>query len=419
VIKISHKTIINIFILFIMVFIFLLFLFKLFINFGKIVSNYILFNMGVIKQDFYYQNIKNIIVYNGPVFIKYFQIILSKRKNNSDINYLKINGKVLNKILIDKIIELEDQVNKKIEFNRKELLDRGIVIQDKIASGSVASVYSCQHFDTESVIKLFDPYAEKNIKVGILFLKCIDFFNIYKAFNLPKIHLNFKDYQQLLISQLDTNIESKNCEKIKVMFQDYQHVIIPDIYVVQNKYIVMKKEKGKKYTNFIHQYPEKKNECIALLYGILLVMIRKKFLHADLHLGNFLFNLVDDKVQIILLDFGICLPINQEQSDILTNFINNPIDKKNIMDFICSFSNIDQCSETKRNIEKKLQKVNLDVTNKDETAIVFDILQDFHINLTIVNIFITINQLVCKINKVKKKEQKYIINYLVDNDFLE
>ena len=403
-IKISHKTIINIFILFIMVFIFLLFLFKLFINFGKIVSNYILFNMGVIKQDFYYQNIKNIIVYNGPVFIKYFQILVSRRENNSDINYLKINRKIIiNKNLIDKIIELEDQVNNNIEFNRKDLLDRGIVIQDKIASGSVASVYSCQHFDTASVIKLFDPEAEKNIKVGILFLECIDFFNIYKALNLPKIHLDFKDYQQLLISQLDTNIESKNCEKIKVMFQDYQHVIIPDIYVVQNKYIVMKKEKGKKYTNFIHQYPEKKNECIALLYGILLVMIRKKFLHADLHLGNFLFNLVDDKVQIILLDFGICLPINQEQSDILTNFINNPIDKKNIMDFICSFSNIDQCSETKRNIEKKLQKVNLDVTNKDETAIVFDILQDFHINLTIVNIFITINQLICKINKVKKK----------------
>ena len=149
-IKISHKTIINIFILFIMVFIFLLFLFKLFINFGKIVSNYILFNMGVIKQDFYYQNIKNIIVYNGPVFIKYFQILVSRRENNSDINWLKVNGKIIiNKNLIDKIIELEDQVNNNIEFNRKDLLDRGIVIQDKIASGSVASVYSCQHFDNE------------------------------------------------------------------------------------------------------------------------------------------------------------------------------------------------------------------------------------------------------------------------------
>ena len=67
----------------------------------------------------------------------------------------------------------------------------------------------------------------------------------------------------------------------------------------------MSKEEGYKINEFFNNYPDYRDEAVALLYSCLYKMINNRTLHGDLHFGNFLFKLDNNEVKITLLDFGI------------------------------------------------------------------------------------------------------------------
>lgn len=387
---------------------------KFLFNIFLIISNIIKYKLYFIEEEQYYENIKKMIVYNGPVFIKYFQIIVARRENNNQTNWAKINNKeVFSKKLICKIIELEDKVNNYFEIDNDLITKIGI--KEKIASGSVANVYNCNYQQKKCVVKFFDHLAERKIKLGILTLKTIHFCNLYYFINLPKLNINFESYQKILLSQIVTQTECNNAEKLTNIFNNYSHLVkIPKIYAMEKQYIIFEKKNGLKFTDFIEKFPEKKTECVALLYGVLLKMIDNHFIHADFHLGNFLFELINEKVTITLLDFGICLELNENKSNILKNLINNSKNKLYIKQFVLEF-----CNHVDDNQLQKLDNIIDNSQPKNEVEIIFDIMSDLKINIVVINIFVTLHFLIMKINNIKKKNKKYIMNYLIDNDFID
>ena len=51
-----------------------------------------------------------------------------------------------------------------------------------------------------------------------------------------------------------------------------------------------------------------------MIYSAVVIMLKNNVLHGDFHQGNFLLNIVSDKVELTIIDFGIICNITDEQS---------------------------------------------------------------------------------------------------------
>ena len=237
----------------------------------------------------------------GPVFVKLLQIfLLNQYKFGDDFSEEEIN----------ELSQILDKVN--YHINDADF---------DVGCGSVAYVYFDKD-DRTKVIKKIIPNIEDEIISSTNEFKTIC--NTAKLLiNLPYDEKGIDCYQDLLLNQVNLEKEALNMIKMKNIIED-NYIKVPTVYEYNKDMIKMEYIKGYKLTDFLKKFPEKELECKSLLKCLLENMIENKFIHGDLHEGNFLFNFNEkNNVIVNVIDFGIVFEITDKQKNIFNNYIFN------------------------------------------------------------------------------------------------
>ena len=126
----------------------------------------------------------------------------------------------------------------------------------------------------------------------------------------------------------------------------------------------MSYEKGIKFNVLKDNNPEYIEQALFLIIIFFYKSKKDSIFHGDFHLGNFLFRIDNNKLKMIVLDFGVIIKLNKYEKDILSNFkLDLNIDKEKIYnDFLVFNSKFNYL----RNIDKeKIFKMDLNILNEN------------------------------------------------------
>ncbi|NOQ75820.1 MAG: AarF/ABC1/UbiB kinase family protein [Crocinitomix sp.] len=183
-----------------------------------------------------------------------------------------------------------------------------------IASASIGQVYKAQlktgeqvavkiqHHDIEALAEIDLNIIEKLVKRLSFFLKIKGIDHVYKQVRL------------MVEEELNYTLEAQSMQKITANLADFEGIIVPKIYseYSSTKIIVCDFYEGVKITN-IEKLAEWNIDPKAiserLITAFCKMILDDGFYHADPHPGNVL---VNDKGEIILLDFGATAQLNDE-----------------------------------------------------------------------------------------------------------
>lgn len=265
---------------------------------------YILFKYktGFIDKIQFIKEIKDYLFGKCQIFVKFFQIFLLTQYSWGD------------EFTMEEMNEINNILN---NFNYD------IDNKRRIGCGSVAVVY-IDNNNENHVLKRLLPNIHKNIVES--FNKFNNINNIAYLFNLKFLSKEtFLDYKDIIIKQTRLDIEVNNLNRMKSMFADIDFVSIPSIINYSKNHIKMTFENGKTLTEFTKLYPNLEEECALKLFTSIKIMIMNKFVHGDLHEGNFLFSLKDinNKKSVILhlIDFGIVNTLDDNIKNVMIDYL--------------------------------------------------------------------------------------------------
>ena len=375
----------------------------LFYNFIKIPLTYFLFKFKVITREEYNKTIKDIIIYNGPVFIKYVQLVLIDKEHLK--KYLSID-------LIKELTDLEDKIYTNIRFKDNVVINNTIHLQHyySSASGSICGIYEFPNNNEIFIIKKKHKNIEEHISIGYIVLQLI-------VYILKNISLKYKSilsiidiitFKSSILQQCNMVYEANNLQQFYNLYNRYKIINIPNYLYNNEEMIIMKKLDGYKFNDFMEKFPDYKEECYYVLISSIYLMIRKKLLHGDFHLGNILFNIENNRVVINIYDFGIIFNLNDIQSESLLNYIET-FKNNHLTTFLKTFN---------KNITEDLinNRHKLFLRSESNYTLNLSYLSSLKIPLEIINIlsilcYIKILFINLDINK--------LFSFMIENDILE
>lgn len=248
-------------------------------------------------------NIVNLLKLGGPLFIKIGQNIANKKN--------------IDPILKNELIKLQDQnFNDKIvkpEYLKKRYNLENID-KNPIASGSIAAIYKIKYQNKDCVIKVLHKDIRKDTILSInLFDSVKSKFYMIDLLNSFKQLVDLNQIYKELLDQTDLNNEVKNLNEIKNNFQNKifsDLVIFPQVLYHNNQIIIETYEEGLDIKNFVKKHPDRKEEAAHLINCVFYKMFFDNCIHADMHFSNVRFKIIDNKVRIVLYDFGLVTRID-------------------------------------------------------------------------------------------------------------
>ena len=241
-----------------------------------IIPLFLLYKCYLVPEWIHNKFIKYIIIFNGPVFIKYVQLLLIDKE--------ALREHISND-LINELTNLEDKIYKPIKLNNKITInDENLNIENSysIASGTISSVYEFSYNNKDYILKKVHKNVVQNIKRGYILLKIIltkfPFISKYKKF--CKL-VDIKNFENVLLKQCDMHYESGALQQFYRLFKTSLIINTPKYIFNTQNILIMQKLDGYKLDNFIKLYPNKKLETYCLLTSSIYTMIKYKFLHGD------------------------------------------------------------------------------------------------------------------------------------------
>lgn len=240
----------------------------------------------------------------GPTYIKLGQI-LSLRE---DILPRAITEELKN--LLDRLPEVPFEVMEElIRYNLDQKLEEVFTYIDPepLGSASIGQTHVAGLFTGEKVVlKVVKPGIRDTILTDINLLKLLGYF---LEIIIPQYQPNrlIDEFCSFTAKEVDLVNEADNAETFQVNFTDYPGVVFPKIYreFSNENMLVMELLEGFKPGDSKMEYLSEK-EKQALLYngaaGIIRMLYKDGFFHADLHPGN-LFIMKGGKVGFI--DLGM------------------------------------------------------------------------------------------------------------------
>lgn len=188
---------------------------------------------------------------------------------------------------------------------------------ERIASGSIGQVYSCELKNSEQnydkvIIKVKHPNVDNEVAD---FSKIVNWFTYFqskpyfrKRFNL---YFDFQEFMDNIYYQIDFNVEAKNGRKFRELYQDSPSVYIPEI-INSSKGILIAEFVDKIELNSLSEF--QKSFGILNLCGFMFdSLLTTNFVHGDLHCKNWAMMENHDettnkkiKYKLVIFDYGIC-----------------------------------------------------------------------------------------------------------------
>lgn len=255
------------------------------------------------------ETLKNQIIYNGPISLKFMQWYLTKKiLENDEGEYDKIIGKFEDIFENCPFHSLEDSKNIFLEdfkLPMSEVIDMDTL--EEIGSGSIGQVYSGKLIDgTKIAIKIQHPENNCITTGQFKIINCLIFlqrFNYLKK--LLNLHIDIEDFMYNLLLQLDFTVEAFNTLRFSKNFKNNELVIIPELYYYSPRVLISKYEYGNDYDE-LQQYQKIK---VGMNFYCCLMQMNffHDFTHGDLHKKNWKVRREDGEkdYKIIFYDFGI------------------------------------------------------------------------------------------------------------------
>ena len=280
-------------------------------------------NYNMIRTDSLYAiQFKNKLENLGIMGIKFGQYICSRTDITTDIMKQELQSFLSE----NKLHSMEHTM---MILNKANI--NNIIIDDVIGSGSLTQVYRCRlpaySMNETFVLKVKHPDVYK-IKYEIsalkYLLKILSYFNRFKLL----INVEWNNFFMLLETQLDLNNEKKFMEKYYSIYNNNKNemkdITIPH-YIVGNKdFIIMTYCEGKPLNMYPRDSMQYKRAMILFGSSTIHTFYKHMIIHGDIHEGNIL---VRDDGCISIIDFGICIELNDDECHgiyALSNFANEP-----------------------------------------------------------------------------------------------
>ena len=246
--------------------------------------------------------------------------------------------------------KLESQVQpvpwievKKIVSPEINLDDYSYFEKSPLGVGTMAQTHRVQQKgapanERTTVIRFLKPGIEKLVEMDHLILVQIanelDSDPLFKQYKLPSLRPQINDVHESVMEELElmrtekNQIEGKGIYEmsIPISFSGQKNILeihVPSASIVGKNQKLMQQELvfGKKVdseianykTPYPDLYPAVAEKITELWFDQ--AFFKTGFFHADLHAGNMLMKVTDDRIQVNLLDFGMAGHLNQQQRD--------------------------------------------------------------------------------------------------------
>lgn len=261
---------------------------------------------GYNKENYDY--LKNLIIKNGCVTIKFVQWYISnlRRKNNKNVkDFCKYFEDIFDQCPYHELKDTEIMFKNNFGFPIYDLVQKDTL--EAIASGSIGQVYKAKLKDAESwiAIKIKHPNIDKDVLRYSNLFKTINWLREYEYFN-KRYYLQYDldEFLEDISSQLDFNIETKNARKFKELYKDNPMVYVPKIFNNSKDIIISEFVEA---IDFYDLSDFNKYKCAMNLNCFMQeTTIIHNFIHADLHCKNWQVKKIDDNnYQLIIYDCAL------------------------------------------------------------------------------------------------------------------
>jgi len=256
------------------------------------------------------EDLKNDILDNGSISIKFMQWYITNLINTSEKNENF-------KRIIDKFEDIFDNCPYHSDLETLEIFEENFKLPlydfiqkdtlERVASGSIGQVYKATLIDGREVaIKVKHPSVSKLKDSQMLFINLIINLQEYSFFrNKFSLFMDIDDFIYNLNLQLDFKNEVFNNLLFSNYFNNHNKVIIPKVYYYSSDIIISEFCKGYYINEITNQYIRRKISINFLCFN-LESTIFNNFMHADLHSKNWKVQENHKDSKIIIFDFGLC-----------------------------------------------------------------------------------------------------------------
>ena len=225
------------------------------------------------------------------VYTKFFQAIASKYNLHSSVHNIPYT---------------EDEIDIPLELN----------VGSVIGSGLISIVFEGERNGQPIVIKTKRRNIDRRVTESILAIhRMVDW--IDWVYPIPTIIDALLEITDVFYTQLDFRKEVENHKRFQALFTQKPYVVFPTLIEEEcnAKQIVMTRLNGEPLPT---RSAEQKKLYASYLTGLLMQgLLVDGFVHADLHVGNLMFQ----EKTIGVLDFGLMIELSKEEKTILTDII--------------------------------------------------------------------------------------------------
>ncbi len=248
----------------------------------------------------------------GPIFVKFGQILSTRRDLLSDDIALELRN------LQDNVAAFPgEEAVRIVEKAHGEKIGALLSYFDRepLASASIAQVHAAKLSDgTEVIVKIVRPNLRKAIQQDILLMYTVAklgerYWSLGKQF---KLSLIVSEFEKTILDELDMMREAANASQLKRNNESSDILYVPKVYwpLTCHEVLVMERVHGLNIGDRAQLLSAGVDLKVLAEQGIELFfsqVFRDNFFHADVHPGNMFVITGDDvsKTKFALVDFGI------------------------------------------------------------------------------------------------------------------
>ena len=192
-------------------------------------------------------------------------------------------------------------------------------IKDILGSGSIGQVYLVVHKSSgeERVLKVQHPNVAYEIRVFERLCWLCNSLPYIKDLFL-QVPFRYSDFVASFREQIDFIREANNLLEMSETYKDNDHLMIPKIYKISKRAIIMQYIPGETFDNTTLSEYDKGKIFLHLFLFFRNNLICENFNHGDLHQGNWK---VHSRSHIAIYDFGFCWSLPEDKKHIIQTTI--------------------------------------------------------------------------------------------------